>query len=123
MLIFVLVFLPNVRINARSCHERRSDGFDLLHVLKLRSVEDLVEVADEFVEHPQVLLAAHVGLVVELVEVDQTGEDDADVLVVLGVLLHGQLLQLIADVTGNDVVQEPIGLILQILNLLSVSGA
>ena len=70
VLVLVSVLVPDVRVHSGRGHERRSDGLDLLHVPELGSVEDLVEVGDELVQDPQVLLAAHVGLVVELVEVD-----------------------------------------------------
>ena len=67
---------------------------------------------DEFIEHPEVLLSPHVGLVVELVEVDQRGENDPHLPVVLRV--SRALFQLDRDVSGNDVVQEPVRLQMQV---------
>jgi len=53
-------------------------------------------------------LAAHVGLIVELVEVDQASKDDAHVLVVLRVF--GGFFQLVRHVLWYNVVEQPVGL-------------
>ena len=66
----MLIFSPNERVEPGSRHEGCSDGFDLFNIPELWFIQQLVEVADEFVEYPEVLLPAHVGLVVQLVEVD-----------------------------------------------------
>ena len=76
------------------------------------AVEDLVKVGDELVEHAQELPAALEGLVVQLVEVDEVGEDDADVAVVLRVVLRQRLCErlLARHVVGDDVVEQPVRL-------------
>ena len=55
--VFVLVSVghPDLSIHSRRRHERRADRLYLLHVGKLGTVEDLVKVADQLVQDPQVL--------------------------------------------------------------------
>ena len=49
VLVLVSVFLTDVGVHARRCHERGADGLDLFHVAELLPVQDLIKVADEFV--------------------------------------------------------------------------
>ena len=70
VLVLVSVLVPDVRVHAGRGHEGGSDGFDLFDVPEFCPIENFVEVGDEFVEDSEVFLAAHVGLVVQLVEID-----------------------------------------------------
>uniref|UniRef100_A0A182J3C9 Uncharacterized protein n=1 Tax=Anopheles atroparvus TaxID=41427 RepID=A0A182J3C9_ANOAO len=110
----LVVLTPAARVETGRGHERAADRLDLLHAAELGPGEQLVEVADQLVQHAQVLLAAEVRLVVHLVEVDDAGEDDADVMVVLRVL--GRVLQLLRHVLGDDVVQQHVRLVLHVLH-------
>ena len=60
----VRVLVADVVVDARGRHERRADRLYLFHVGKLGTVEDLVKVGDQLVEHAQELAAALEGLVV-----------------------------------------------------------
>ena len=59
----------------------------------------------------------------QLVEVDEVGEDDADVAVVLRVVLRQRLREglLARHVVGDDVVEEPVRLVLHALHLAPVA--
>ncbi|CAH4033549.1 unnamed protein product [Pieris brassicae] len=111
--------MPEVGVEAAGRHEGAAYRLYLLDVLKLRPLQQFVEVGYELVEDAQILLALEIRLVVHFVEVDDAREDDADVLVVLGVF--GGALQLVCDVPRDDVVQQPIRLIPHGLDLLFVS--
>ena len=51
----VRVLVADVVVDARGRHERRADRLYLLHVGKFGTIEDLVKVADQLVQDPQVL--------------------------------------------------------------------
>ena len=102
VLILVGVLVPDVRIHPGCCHERRTDRFDLFHVPEFCPIQDFVEIGNEFVQNSEIFFSSHVGLVVELVEVDQAGEDDADLSVVLRILRR--FFQRLGHVSRNDVV-------------------
>lgn len=70
VLVLVRVLVPDVRVHAGRRHEGGSDGLDLFDVPEFCPIENFVEVGDEFVEDSEVFFAAHVRLVVELVEID-----------------------------------------------------
>ena len=59
----------------------------------------------------------------QLVEVHEVGEDDSDVAVVLRVVLRQRLRErlLARHVVGDDVVEEPVGLVLHVLHLAAVA--
>ena len=80
---FVLILVPDEGIEARGRHECSSDGFDLFHISKFIFIQEIIKIADELVEDAEELLAAHVGLIIELVEVDEACEHDADIFVIL----------------------------------------
>ena len=105
-------------VQPRCCHVRGPDGLDLLDAAVVRLAQELVEVPDQLVEDPVALLAALVVLLVELAEVHDAGEDDASTVVVLGVGLGH--LQLLSHVVGDDVPQQPVGLVPHALDLGSV---
>ena len=114
----VLVAFARLRVEPRRRHQTAADRLDLLYVLVARVVEQILEVAHQLVEHAQVLASALERLVVEVVVVGHLGEQHADVLVVLAVL--GRLLEDVGDVLGNDVVQQPVGLLLLHEHVLAV---
>ena len=61
-----------------------------------------------FVRTPTPYLAAHVGLIVEFVEVDETSKDDAHILVILRIF--GGFFQLVWHVLWYNVVKQPVSL-------------
>lgn len=107
-----------LRVEARRRHVGGADGLDFLDVGEVGLAQELVEVPDEFVQDAVALFAALVALLVELAEVDDAGEDDAHVVVVLGVALCH--LQLLGHVDGDDVPQEPVRLVTHVLDLDAV---
>jgi len=120
VLVGVAVISADVGIQSGSGHERTADGFDFVHVLELRLTEQFVKIADQLVEDAQVFASAQVRLVVHFVEIDETGEEDAGLAVVLRV--DRSRFHLFDHVARDDVVQQPVGLILQTLHFGFASG-
>ena len=108
MLILHSIFVSDEGIQTRGSHKGCPDGFDFFNIFELWLVQQIVKVTDQLVENSEKLFASHVGLVVEFIEVDEAGEDDTNVFVVFRIL--GRFLQLIRDVAGDDIVEEPISL-------------
>ena len=116
----VAVQPARLRVQAGRRHQARADRLDLLDVAEARLVEQVLEVAHQLVEHAQVLAAALVRLVVEVVVVDDLREQHADVEVVLAVLRRA--LQHVGDVPRDDVVEQPVRLALLLVHARVVDG-
>lgn len=86
----------------------------------LRLAEEFIKVANQLVQNSQAFLAAFVGFIVELVEVDDRRKQDSGLSVILRVA--GGRFQLFYDVTRDDVMQKPISLALENLRRVWDNG-
>ena len=76
--VFMSISLTNIWIHSGGSHKSRANSFDFLYIVVLRFRQNLVKIRDQLIQYSQVLFAAKVGFVIELIEVDNAGEDDSN---------------------------------------------